>query len=282
MREPAGALARHSDMKIMRTLILVVVVTLLATACGTDSRVASPTGDDEHDVPTTGDGATTVPDESGRGWLDDGDWVRSAGDAAFGAEEDGASRVETEMLAEPSDGDDVATTPGLEPPIDDSPLQAGSIDDGADVSAYLEYRDLILGRGVQVRSLEVTESTLIEVLGENGLPVLDALVEVWDPHTDATDPIVSLRTTADGTVRFLPATVAADSLDLFDLVVTANGVNESVSIERGEDSVTVTLPVAGGVDGAVPLDIHFVLDATGSMGDEIDRLRDNMSSIAEQ
>ncbi len=266
-------------MTLLRTLTIVAAIALVGVACGSDSSVSSPIGDDgspDTDVTVS----STV--EAGRGWLEEGalDWVGDsdefAGDAASGAvamSDDGAD------LADERSEDSIAPVP---PSPDNTPLSAGSIDDGSDVSAYLEYRDRILGAGVSVRPLVITESTLITVVGNNGLPVLDATVEFWDPTADTDMPLVSLRTTADGTVRFLPAAMTADRFDRFDIDIVVGQVRQTISFDRGEDEVAVELPVAGGIDGSVPLDIHFVLDATGSMGDEIARLRDNMTSIAEQ
>ena len=67
-----------------------------------------------------------------------------------------------------------------------------------------------------------------------------------------------------------------------DAVVRVGDESVDVEFQWGASAVSVTVDSAGGVDSSVPLDIHFVLDATGSMGDEISRLRDNMTSIANQ
>ncbi len=288
-------------MKLPRTLLALLIAVLstalIASSCSDDTTSVvedsdgggddAPSGDSGSDGGTDSgddsDGDTTV--EAGRGWLEgeevewsassDADTAGTAASAEFSAvaEEDGAD------LSRSVDDEGAILPPE---PRDDSPLQAGSIDDGADVGAYLEYRDLVAGSGIAVRPLVVTESTLVTVMGNNGLPVLGATVEFWDPTADTTDPLVSLSTTATGTVRFLPDPLVGDRFDRFDLEVVAGDAREVVSFDRGTDEVTVTLPMPGGVDGSVPLDVHFVLDATGSMDDEIDRLRDNMMSVAEQ
>ena len=266
-------------MKILRFLTLIVAVALLAAACGDDSTVSEAIGDDG---PGSTDNGTTSTVAAGRGWLEDGDidWVgktddgdRDASSGAVALAADGGADFVEESRVGP---------PIIDRPDDNRPLSAGSIDDGAAVAAYLQYRELILDSGVVVRALDVTESTLITVLGANGLPVLGATVEFWDPTADTDTPMVSLRTRADGTVRFVPTAMTGDRFDRFDLDVVVDDMREVVSFDRGEPAASVALPAAGGIDGSVPLDVHFVLDATGSMGDEIARLRDNMTSIAEQ
>ncbi|MEZ5247323.1 MAG: VWA domain-containing protein [Acidimicrobiales bacterium] len=249
----------------LRTLSLVLVVILLAAACGDDTEATGP------------EGATTTLGGD-RGWLEgDGlEWLggsdRAGGDLDMASEADLAT----------ADGEFTDIGP-IEPPIDDSPLRAGSIDDGDDVDAYLDYRARIIDSGIDVRELDLRDSTVFTVVGNNGLPVLDAVIELWDPTVDRAveAPIVTLRTTADGSVRFAPGAMAEGS-DALVAVVRVGDTSVDVEFERGAPSVDVTVDAPGGVDGSVPLDIHFVLDATGSMGDEISRLRDNMTSVATQ
>ena len=272
-------------MKNLHPIALVVAVALVAAACGDDSTASGSLGDGAPADNGTVDNGTVTSStvKAGRGWLEDGDldWVGSPDDGLRDAAS-GAVALADDSGADFVDEAAPESTIIIERPDDNSPLSAGSIDDGADVAAYLEYRDLILASGISVRDLDITDSTLITVMGDNGPPILDATVEFWDPTVDTDTPMVSLRTTADGTVRFLPAATTDDRFDRFDIDVTIGDVRETISFARGADAVTVNLPVEGGLAGPVPLDVHFVLDATGSMGDEIARLRDNMVSVAEQ
>jgi hypothetical protein len=260
-----------------RSLSVLLAGALLFASCGDTSDDAADPG---------GDTGTTFP-AGDRGWLegDDLDWT--GGGDAFGAEgdldmaaetaysDDGAPRSTTTVAA--GDVSDIGPIePPIEPPIDDTPLRAGSIDDGEDVEAYLDYREVVLDSGVEVRPLDVRDSTVITVTGDNGLPVLDAIVEIV-----ADGGAVTLRTTADGSVRFSPAAMNLAG-DTFSATVTVGEASQSVEFAPATPSVGVTVEAPGGVDGSVPLDVLFVLDATGSMGDEIARLRENMTSVATQ
>lgn len=274
----------------LRGVALALLLTLLAASCGDDDT----NGTSAPDTTTTGAPSTPTTVADGRGWLEGEDLEWSGG----GSGGEGADTVDMALDEATADGDGAArstTTPTgdggddgigiepIEPPIDDSPLRAGSIDDGDDVAAYLEYRALIAESGIEIRELDVRDSTVFTVTGDNGLPVLDAIVEFWDPagDRDADTPVTTLRTTADGTVRFLPGAMAGDATDLA-VVVRTGDVSTEVDFTLGAPSVDVRVEAPGGVDGSVPLDAHFVLDATGSMGDEIARLRDNMTSVANQ
>lgn len=266
-------------------LSVLLVVTLLAAACG----------DGGTETATEEPGVTTVA--PGRGWLegDDLDWASSGAD---GAEESLDLAAEApEDLASDSDstGGDVGESatselrapeplePPIAPPIDDTPLRAGSIDDAEDVQAFLDHRTTVTDAGIVVRPLDLSDSTVFMVTGSNGLPLLDAQLEFREPGADlqASAPVLTLRTTADGTVRFSPHAMA-QLWDSLEVVVRVGDTTTPVGFERGEAVVAVVADVPGGLDGSVPLDVHFVLDATGSMGDEIARLRENMTAIAEQ
>jgi len=261
----------------LRTISLGLSTLLVLSSCGdATTDTAASSRDDVGDAPTV-----TVFEGGDRGWLEGGDldWT------GYGEFESGG----VDMAAE--DGFDRSTTTGaslsdispIEPPIDNSPLRAGSIDDGDDVSAFLDYRSGVADSGVVVRDLDLTDSTVFTVTGSNGLPVLDAALEFWSAGADRSSdaPVVTLRTTADGSVRFMPAAMA-EGRDALDAVVRIGDEVVEVAFDRGVSAVDVSVDSAGGVDGSVPLDVHFVLDATGSMGDEIARLRDNMTAIANQ
>lgn len=255
-------------------LALVLVVALFASACGDDADSADQLiGDPAPIVDGGTDGS------GGRGWIDG---APESGDAGDGDVARGGRSEELDASVA-----DEAASSSLEPPADplpptNEPLRAGSIDDADDVAAYLDYRDSIVSAGVEVRPLDVTDSTVFTVIGGNGLPVLGAEVLIWDGATRDAEALLTLKVRADGTVRFLPATLEPSPAQVEVEVRIGDEVATVDSFTIGTPAVTVEVETDGGYDGSVPLDIVFVIDATGSMGDEIDRLRDNMSSVAEQ
>ncbi|GJM38441.1 MAG: hypothetical protein DHS20C19_18080 [Acidimicrobiales bacterium] len=260
-------------------LALVLVLAMFASACGDDADSADqvigapdPTGDG-------GDGS----EDGGAGWIDGAPDSGDSDDSGDGdASTTGGRSEELDAFV----GDEAAPS-SLEPPIDpppptNEPLRAGSINDADDVKGYLDYRDSIMSAGVQVRPLDVTDSTVFTVIGANGLPVLGAEVLIRDAVSSQADALVTLRTRADGTVRFLPGTLDSSPAVISVEVLVDGQVTPVDDFTIGTPAVTVEVEADGGFDGSVPLDIVFVIDATGSMGDEIDRLRDNMTSVAEQ
>ncbi len=151
------------------------------------------------------------------------------------------------------------------------PLRAGSVDDNADFAAFIDYLVRIEGLGIATREFDPTGRIVVTVTGTSGLPVAGAEVTVTANGTT----IATLRTTADGTARFLPALYGAAAVESFDF--TALGVTASAA-QNG--TVDLAVDALGGASTPVAIDIMFLLDATGSMGDEIDRLKATIDSVA--
>jgi len=148
------------------------------------------------------------------------------------------------------------------------PLTGGAIDDNERFEDYLTYRQEILSLGIPVRDLDPAGRIVVTVTGRGGLPVAGAEVRVTGGGVE-----VTLRTTADGTVRFHPeAYVAGDG----PFTVTAGGTGGEVP-RGGSLRLETDLPTAG---DEVALDILFLLDATGSMADEIDQLKITIGEVA--
>ncbi len=273
------------------------VLAVISAACASDESVAEPVessatvttaaGAVETDAPTT-EATTTLPP---RGWIDaEPDW---RGASAVGADDRAMSSVDV-MEEAASDGaaerasfdEDVSVEAAVvEPDIeeepcvdcdvaDDSPLRAGSVDDNADFVGFLEYLDRLDGIGIERREFDPTGRSIVTVRGDAGEPIAGMPVIAEGDGLSA-----SLRTTADGTIRFHPAAygMAVDA----DISYTVQVPDAEPMVAPAGTDVDLT---TGSVDvaGPVPLDVLFLLDATGSMGDEIDRLKTTIDTVAER
>ncbi|GAA5149979.1 hypothetical protein GCM10023340_26160 [Nocardioides marinquilinus] len=152
-------------------------------------------------------------------------------------------------------------------------LAAGSVDDNADYEAYLRYVARIDDLGLRLRPFDPRGRVLVTVTGSDGRPAAGEPVTVLDGGEE----VATLRTTADGTARFLPAVFGAAPEGRF----TVRAGEASAEVDAG-GSAELGVERAGGVEGSVPLDVLFLLDATGSMGDEIDQLKTSIDSVAER
>ena len=122
-----------------------------------------------------------------------------------------------------------------------------------------------------MRDLDPTGRIIVTVTGEGGLPAAGAEVVVSAQGSET-----SLRATADGSVRFHPAAHGAGS---GPFTVTAGGVDAEAE-PGGSIALETALATVGG--GTVALDILFLLDATGSMDDEIDQLKATIAEVSQR
>ena len=186
-----------------------------------------------------------------------------------------AAPAEEAMAADAADSASEAaerdSEAAYESELQQTTLTGGSIDDNERFADYLAYRDDFRGLGIPVRDLDPSGRIVVAVTGEGGYPAPGAEVMVAGEA-----PEVSLRTTADGTVRFHPEAYGAGP---GPFTVTAGGV--STEAARGERvSIETALPTAA--RGTVALDILFLLDATGSMDDEIHQLKITIDEVAQR
>ncbi|MDP9465402.1 MAG: VWA domain-containing protein, partial [Actinomycetota bacterium] len=251
-----------------RTTIAAVSVAVLVAGCGSN---LTPGAD-----PATLPPSTTAPAPAERGWIDgEPDWVAtSAGEDgtkmySSGAPDIAAAAATDAAVVPPGDG----VVPVESQPGEQAGLRAGSVDDNADFAAFLTYLARINDLGIATRDFDPTGRVVVTVTGTTGLPVAGAKVSVTADGTE----IATLRTTADGTARFLPALYDAGRVAEF----TFTTGNASANAAPGS-TVALQSDAAGGATGPVALDVLFLLDATGSMGDEIDRLKATIDAVAAQ
>lgn len=180
-----------------------------------------------------------------------------------------ASDAVTEKSAEESDSSSSQTAAGL---------TAGEVDDNGRWQEYLNYRSRY--RGPPVHNVDVSERHIIRVQDAAGRGIPDALVRVSANRT----PIFEGRTYADGRTLFFPrAFDAAASATSFRVYAAKGAMNAVQEMEREQGAEwIVSLDGAPGYQSDVPLDVLFLLDATGSMADEIDRIKSTLVSIAER
>jgi hypothetical protein len=272
-----------------RLTTIAILTGLALSACGSGSDDPSAGSVPPGPVPTRPTGTapnTTAPDESDGGWLDgEPVWI----DESFGGDaSEGDMLTAAPAAAETGDDRSVGAPDGgatSEIPVDDvappeagpvvppeaGPLRAGSVDDNADFAGYLEYLERIHSFGIALRDFDPTGRIVATVTGTSGLPVAGAEVVVSAGGAE----VARLRTTADGTARFHPFAYGMPDATSFDFTVGA----QTVSAEPGGLAM-FSADAAGGATAPIAVDVLFLLDATGSMGDEIDQLKTSIDSVA--
>ncbi len=150
-----------------------------------------------------------------------------------------------------------------------SPLRAGNVDDNVDHAAFIQYLDR-LQETVSTRPFDASGRIVVDVNGTDGLGVPGQLVAV----SAGGDEVASIRTTADGTARFWPGLYETRAAEY-----SFSTGSQTVSGQPGEQ-VSIDLERSGGREGPLAVDVHFLLDTTGSMGDEIDQLKTTIDTVA--
>lgn len=252
-----------------RQRIMVGALTgLVLAACGADGDTSPGTSSPPTPASTSIAPPTTVAPDGGwigrePAWASGESSTRSPAGAA----------LDLEAPAEAAS--DVAGT--FAPDVPDAPmgpLRAGSVDDNDDFDRFLAYLDRIRSAGIPLRTFDPSGRVVVRVVGSSGLPVAGAEVTV----TAAGAEVARLRTTADGSTRFHPLAHGVDAA-IDELGFTA-GDASATAVPGGTVALTVSDP--GGVEPPAALDVLFLLDATGSMGDEIGQLKVSIDSIAER
>lgn len=160
-------------------------------------------------------------------------------------------------------------------------VTAGMVDDNADFGEYLAYRQR--QPNLPVRDRDITERTLLEVTDAQGRPVHDAEVAVQ--RADVALPLMWARTDTAGRVwlhprAFLPADAAGERM--LGIAVRKGAAQARATLMRGQRQ-TVQVRLAASIAPQRPrLDLVFLIDATGSMGDEIAKLKASMRAVADQ
>jgi Mg-chelatase subunit ChlD len=160
-------------------------------------------------------------------------------------------------------------------------VTAAMVDDNADFGAFLDYRKR--HTGLAVRDRDISERYLLEVTDAGGRPVHDA--EVVVQRTGEDKPVMWARTDAAGRVWLHPRAflkIDGQPGSMLRVAARKGGWTSTAPLLRGQ-SQAVQLRL-GGKPAAVPtrLDLVFLVDATGSMGDEIAKLKSSMRAMAQQ
>lgn len=162
-------------------------------------------------------------------------------------------------------------------PLDqNSRLTAGEVDDNADWDAYFQY--LHSYQGASVIPVDVSQRHQIWVEDSQGNSVLGAVIKV---EADG-QPIARLRTHSNGRSYFFPHAYTDNNEDYL-VTITVNNQEETFTIpaDTSQREWVITHPGADQTQRPqAQLDVLFLIDATGSMADEINQLKENIRAIS--
>lgn len=154
------------------------------------------------------------------------------------------------------------------PPV----VTAGVVDDNADFGAYLAFRNRTR---VEHRPRDIRQRHLLEVKDRRGRPVGDAEVAVQGSSGYA----MWARTDAGGRAWLHPDAFDPLRSPQYEVVVRKDGAQSWARLARGQKSAVEVVLDAVPPAPRARLDLVFLVDATGSMADEIDKLKASLRTI---
>ena len=153
-----------------------------------------------------------------------------------------------------------------------SPLKAGETDDNQQWSAYMDF---VTGFGEYSHSTPLDHRFIVAVADAQGTPIPGALVTISHDREELARGV----TYANGQTIFHPEGPLPES---YTVTVSRDATTAEQVFSTLEDVWQVTLMDEFNRPEAVPLDVLFLLDSTGSMADEIHRIKATLLSIADQ
>lgn len=274
----------------MKKLLLPIVVLIAILGCATAPETEQQTIDESPRDDSESVAADAEPENSSEDAVDDSVVCAEAGDSEAPAEEvpsfgaaprsDGAGGARaSESASEPAiefltdEEDESAGEPALPSATGPSGLRAGFADDNKQFNYFVEFLDEY--RHVSHFELDVRERIILTVVDQDGQPVANADVDI----AEAGSRVATLRTVADGTIRIFANALGIRG-DSISASVNATSGSGSLQIDRdGPRNVELEINQPRVVPDPVDLDIVFVMDTTGSMGEEIERLRRTIELI---
>jgi Mg-chelatase subunit ChlD len=154
-----------------------------------------------------------------------------------------------------------------------SGLQAGFADDNKQYGYFIGF--LSEYASVPHLPLDVLERITLQAIDSAGKPMPNAEVVI-----EGRGRLLERgRTLADGSYLFFPSQYPSSHTS-FDVRITAQQQTLQHTLRReGERNVTIGFETFRYVPEPIPLDILFIMDTTGSMGEEIARLKTTIELI---
>ena len=155
-----------------------------------------------------------------------------------------------------------------------SGLKAGFVDDNKQYNYFIEFLKKYAGEAPHY-AINVNERIIIRVLDSSNKPLPNATVKIWGDGSE----IFTGKSYADGSVTFFPSEYGAKT-SRYTLKAEYNQSVLSSEFSRdGKREMDLKMNIRRQEFTAVPLDILFIFDTTGSMGEEIARLKTTIEII---
>jgi hypothetical protein len=164
--------------------------------------------------------------------------------------------------------------------VSTEPLRAGRTNDNADFSAFLEFVGTWTdqaGMAGQYQQLDVSGRAYVTVVDRAGVPVPDVELTL----SAGAEVVHRARTYGDGRAPLYPSLASDRPMPAGGWTLRIDSADGAeVRPWFGEELTLVRR--AGTTSEVVPLDVAFLLDTTGSMGDEIEQIKQSLLAVTER
>lgn len=160
------------------------------------------------------------------------------------------------------------------------PLKAGSTDDNADYKGFLKFLDTWTTRSDvagQFQPLDVRDRAYVRVLDGDGLPFPGAQITIRE--VGGQRDLWRARTYGDGRAPYYPKLWGAQVQSSGRYSVSAVAGGETLSAEWDGKSELVLKTAAPRKPQPLTLEVLFLIDTTGSMGDEIAQVKSTLLAV---
>ncbi len=183
-------------------------------------------------------------------------------------------------------------SPSPSPSVSRSPLKAGATDDNADFKAFLAYLEKTRKRSDLrdvYQDVDVRKRRFIAVKDRAGDPLPGARIAVIDPASNRAGWYAT--TYGDGVAPFYPAIGFPENSQRPDATyrveVDYGGTRSRADFNTSEERISITLDTTraplGQAQGApLTLEVVFLIDTTGSMGDEIAQIKATLLNVSKR
>ncbi|MFN8576092.1 MAG: vWA domain-containing protein [Candidatus Sericytochromatia bacterium] len=194
--------------------------------------------------------------------------------------------------------DDMASSPSVAggssgssiamPPTPVKRLSAGDIDDNLKFSDYLNYLNSVTGlTSDDIIKMDVSDRYIITVKDKDGKTVPDASIKISSNGSN----IFNGKTYSNGKALFMPLSIKSVNSDCqqqdcnnsnFKVTVSKNNeiITRDFSLSKENKNWDIQLNNQRQMSETINLDLTFLVDATGSMGDEIASIQKTIKDIS--
>lgn len=158
-------------------------------------------------------------------------------------------------------------------------MKAGRHDDNKEYNRFLAF--LAEHYKFAAHTLDVSERLVLRTVDRDGHSLPNCEVRVGATAAGShQQSLAQSITLADGRTQFFPAAVSGPNHGAYAVRAQCGGTARTVQVERnGRRETEIRFDFARKLPAGVPVDVAIVLDTTGSMQGQIDRLKQTLKAI---